>query len=31
MGIGEGNLQVIDKEIIMENFPVTIPTVYTYR
>ena len=32
MGVDEGNLQVMDDvEIIMENCPITIPTVHTYK
>ena len=32
MGVDEGNLQVVDGvEMIMENCPITVPTVYTYK
>ena len=31
MGVDEGNVQVMDVETIMENCPITIPTVYTYK
>ena len=28
MGVDEGNIRVMDVEMIMENCPITIPTVY---
>ena len=28
MGVDEGNLQVIDVDVILENCPVTIVTIY---
>ena len=32
MGVDEGNFQVIlDVEMVMENCPITIPTVHTYK
>ena len=30
MGVDEGNLQVIDVEVIMENHPLTIPLRYIF-
>ena len=32
MGVDEGNLQVMDDvEMMMENCPITIPMVHTYK
>ena len=31
MGVDEGNPQVIDVEVIIENNPIPIPTVHTYK
>ena len=28
MGVDEGNLQIMDVEMMIENCPITIPTVY---
>ena len=31
MGVNEGNIQVMDIEMKMENCSITIPTVHTYK
>ena len=31
MGVDEGNVQVVDVEMVMENCPITIPTVHTCK
>ena len=31
MGVDEGNLQVTDVEMIVENCPRTVPTIHTYK
>ena len=31
MDVDEGNIKVMDVEVVMENCPINIPTVHTYK